>query len=121
MAFTTDETGAVSASLDGTLRLWDASTGDEVRRLEGADPAYWGVSVSPDGREATGVTLLGSIRLWDLADGMTNRRREAPETHDLPATFTPDGRLLMPTHSGRGLCIGISSPPTCCWRAVSTG
>jgi WD40 repeat protein len=65
-----DHTGALlaTASLDGTARLWDATTGRELRRLTHRGEVH-AVAFSPDaGRLATG-SRDGSVRIWDIPGG----------------------------------------------------
>ena len=44
-----------------TVRLWDAATGAELRRLEGHTDWVWSVSFSPDGR-----TLASGSGGWGM-------------------------------------------------------
>ena len=58
---------ALSASDDGTLRLWDLATG-ESRVLEGHTGTVSALAVLPDGRALSGSSD-GTLRLWDLESG----------------------------------------------------
>jgi WD40 repeat protein len=53
-----------SGSLDGTVRLWDAGTGDEVRTLQAEGPVTC-ISLAP-GKLLLAGTETGGIRVWDL-------------------------------------------------------
>ena len=55
-----------SAAGDGTVRLWDASTGDPAGVLEGHTAAVTGLAFSPDGLRLATSSLDGSLRLWQL-------------------------------------------------------
>ncbi len=52
VAVTPDGRCAVSASHDRTLRLWDLSSGQMIRPLEGHTGQVLAVAVIPDGRRA---------------------------------------------------------------------
>jgi WD40 repeat protein len=96
-SFSPDGRTVVTASKDGTARLWDVATGTELRRLTHGNEVT-AASFSPDGR--TVVTASGdkTARLWDAATGEELQRL----SHDgwvLAASFSPDGRTVV-TASG---------------------
>src|SRR5918996_736409 len=65
VAFSPDGDRVVTSSSDGTLRLWDATSGDERRKLDvGADA--FALGFSPDGRWlAAGTGWGGGLAVWD--------------------------------------------------------
>jgi WD40 repeat protein len=68
-AFSPDGRLALTGSTDGTARLWDTATWQEVRRLEGHSDAINAVAFSPDGRFAFTSSSDGSTRIWDTRTG----------------------------------------------------
>jgi WD40 repeat protein len=53
--------------MDGTLRLWDVETGEELSRF--ADyPALLSVAYAPDGKHAVTGGDDCSVRVWRLPD-----------------------------------------------------
>jgi WD40 repeat protein len=100
----------------GVVKLWDAETGREVRRLRGHTQHVLGVAFSPDGRylaSASGAWRThdaferrpGEIKIWDVASGSETRTLAG---HDGPVTdvaFSPDGRRLASSGGDRTLKI----------------
>ena len=60
---------AISASRDGTLKLWDLESGREVRTLEGRSGIVNSVAITPDGRRAISCSIGDVLKTWDLESG----------------------------------------------------
>jgi RNA polymerase sigma factor (sigma-70 family) len=96
---TADDPGGFGPPKPNPIRLWDLSTGKEVRQLEGhAAGQLRGLAFSPDGRLlASAGNGWGdqSVRLWDVETGKEVRRFESsgPMSLDVLA-FSPDGKAL---------------------------
>jgi WD40 repeat protein len=90
--------GKLLASAGGaTVRLWDAKTGKELRRLD----AGWSALVhsaifSPDGKLLATASSEGSgtVRLWETATGKEVRTLRAQKV-GRGLAFSPDGRVLF--------------------------
>jgi WD40 repeat protein len=77
---------------DGTIRLWDVTTGVEIARLDGHDGGVEALCVLPDGRLASG-SRDGTIRLWDMTTGGAVARLEGHDGSVEALCVLPDGRL----------------------------
>jgi len=55
--------------VDGTVRLWEASTGRLLNTLHGHRGVVHGVGLSGDGRLAASGGVDGMVRLWDTQSG----------------------------------------------------
>ena len=72
---------ALSASADGTLRLWQLGEGGEPRVpgvprvIEAHTDAISGLAMSADGRLAVSVSADRTVKLWDLLADLSPRRR----------------------------------------------
>jgi eukaryotic-like serine/threonine-protein kinase len=117
VAFSPDSRGLLTASRDGTARLWETDSGQLQHVLTGHEGAVTCAAFSPDGRRA--LTLAPgpdrSAIIWDAATGAKlarlklsskwDVRFQAPGPGDPPslefltdyntASFSPDGRLVI--------------------------
>ena len=75
VAATADDKHVVAGSTDGTARVLDATSGEEVRRFTKHQERILGVAVSPDGKRAATTSetlepaLKFSIRVWEIDTG----------------------------------------------------
>jgi WD40 repeat protein len=85
---------AISASWDGSIRVWDLATGQALHVLTGHGGRVTGVAVRPDGDRAVSGSEDGALRIWDLATGQA-LYDEAKETrYEEPVSavaMTPNG------------------------------
>src|SRR5207247_7522000 len=54
---------------DGSIRLWNPTTGKSIRKLSGHKGAVNGLSFSPDSRKLVSGSADKTIRVWDVAKG----------------------------------------------------
>ncbi|CAG7850025.1 SubName: Full=Uncharacterized protein {ECO:0000313/EMBL:CCA71170.1} [Serendipita indica DSM 11827] len=70
VAFSPDGSRVASSSLDKTIRLWDANTGEQVgESLQGHSDKVWAVAFSPDGSRVVSGSLDKTIQLWAADTG----------------------------------------------------
>jgi WD40 repeat protein len=64
--FSPDGSRIVTASQDGTARIWDAGTGKEIAALHGHESAVVSAVFSPDGSRVLTASWDGTARIWDV-------------------------------------------------------
>jgi WD40 repeat protein len=95
VAVTPDGRFAVSASNDGTLKVWDIEKGETVRTLEGHTGSVSAVAVTPDGRFAVSALGDGMLKVWDIEKRETVRTLEGHTGSVSAVAVTPDGRFAV--------------------------
>lgn len=83
-----------SVSRDGTVKLWDVTTGLELRTLSRLATPARSVTFAPNGRILVSVLQDRTVKLWDVTTGLElSTPSELTSSVENPA-FSPDGRIL---------------------------
>jgi WD40 repeat protein len=96
-----------STSRDHTLRIWEASTGRQLRQFHEPNCEYHALAFAPDGAvlaASAGDPLRGgnsAIRLFDAASGKEVLRLEGHQQAAYTLAFAPDGRSLLSVSCGQ--------------------
>jgi hypothetical protein len=69
VAFSPDSRRIVSGSRDNTLKLWDATTGQEILTLKRPSQPVMSVAFSPDGRRIVSGSSDNTLTVWDAVTG----------------------------------------------------
>jgi WD40 repeat protein len=84
----------VTASADGTARIWDAGTGEALMVLRGHEGAVRDAAFSPDGQFVGTVGADGTVRIWDAETGkqLHSMKHQAAVNS---IAFSPDGQTIL--------------------------
>ena len=95
MAFSPDGTQLATASLDGTIRIWDALDGSPVRTIAGHSAGVRSIDYSPDGTLLASGSDDRTAKIWNVADGSLQRTLfPLMDSRVVEIEFSPDGSLL---------------------------
>lgn len=98
--YTSDGKTLISSSEDGTVRFWDAKTGEELRSITVSAKPIYSIALSPDGKWlVTGggksqENTPGEVKVWDMASGKLVKELPGFVRHVWSVVFSPDGKLL---------------------------
>ena len=93
-AISPDAKQVASGGADGTVTLWDATTGKVLNRLSGHSGEIAGVAFSPDGQHLASASTDGSARLWSVSTGQWLFTLAGHIGPVLSVAYNPDGSLV---------------------------
>ena len=94
VSFSPDGTSLASGSWDGTVRLWDMATRENVATLDAHTGEVSAVSFSPDGTLLASGSHDRTIRLWDVVTRQNIATLDAHTGEVSSVSFSPDGTSL---------------------------
>jgi hypothetical protein len=108
LSFSPDGQRFVSVGTEGSLKVWDVATGQELSSAKLAKDKFGGAAFSPDGQLLAYGGEDGTVRVWSLSSGqevrvltVDDRQRRGRNMLTINAiTFSPDGRRLAAAGMG---------------------
>jgi WD40 repeat protein len=95
--FSPDGERIVTASKDGTARVWSDDDGQILATLRGHQSVVVHAAFSPDSRRIVTASMDHTARVWDVVTG-NETAEPLRHTHDVNyAVFSPDGSRIVST------------------------
>jgi WD40 repeat protein len=95
VAFSPDGSEIISGNGDGTLKLWDASTGELTLTFTGHTRSVHAVAFSPDGSRIVSSSQDQTVKLWDAGTGDEILTLEGQSGDSSDLAFSPDGSRIV--------------------------
>jgi WD40 repeat protein/serine/threonine protein kinase len=105
VAFSPDGTRIASASLDGTVMVWNGNSGKEPLVLAGHTEGVTGVAFSHDGRRIATSSFDQTVKIWDAASGHELLTRKGHTGFVTGVAFSPDDRRIASAGYDRTIMI----------------
>jgi WD40 repeat protein/serine/threonine protein kinase len=99
VAVSPDGERIASGSQDGIIKIWDAKTGQELRRIPAHKNHVRSIAFSPDGLSLASGSWDETVKIWDAQTGQARRTLKGHHVKVWSVAFSPDGKLLA---SGAG-------------------
>jgi WD40 repeat protein len=93
--FAPDGQRLLTASDDGTARLWDPENGNQIAVLQGHTEPVRVAAFSPDGRRVLTASTDNTARLWDVEARSAFVVLEGHSEAVRDAAFSPDGQRVV--------------------------
>ncbi len=94
VAWSPDGTRIASGDWNGSVQIWDATTGGHIARCSGHGDTVIAVTWSPDGRRVASSAEDNTVRVWDSASGRPVWVQPARLSI---VAWSPDGQWLAMT------------------------
>ncbi|KAG6816769.1 hypothetical protein H0H93_007778 [Arthromyces matolae] len=95
VAFSSDGSRIVSGSFDRSVRVWDASTGQELKVMDGHTERVTSVAFSSDGSRIVSGSFDRSVRVWDASTGQELKVMDGHTERVTSVAFSSDGSRIV--------------------------
>jgi WD40 repeat protein/serine/threonine protein kinase len=92
--FSPDGLKLATASWDGTAKVWEAASGQELLTLSGHTGPVYSIAFSPDGTHLATASADGTAKVWETASGQEVLTLSGHAAGVADVIFSPDGARL---------------------------
>jgi WD40 repeat protein len=110
VAFSPDGKTLAIGDSNGTLKLWDTGTGEEIHALSGHLNLISDFSFSPAGRFLASASFDGQVKIWDVASGAQVGVIKGFDDQGTGVDFNPDGKRLATVDQGGNVHVWNLAP-----------
>lgn len=100
VAFSPNGAVLATAGGDNIVRLWDVTTGQQIKELVGHTALVWSVVFSPDGKTLLSGGEDKTMKLWDVAPGQELFTVGGEQEPVSTPVFSPDGKTIATANNG---------------------
>jgi WD40 repeat protein len=94
VAWSPDGKRLAAANVDGTAKVWDAASGQEVLTLSGHNGRVYSVAWSPDGKRLATASEDQTAKVWDVVSGRELLTLHGHNGYVVRIAWSPDGKRL---------------------------
>jgi tetratricopeptide (TPR) repeat protein len=107
--FTNEDNWLVSASGDETVRVWNASTGQQVHELKGHADFVRSAAFSSDGEWIVSAFGDNTVRVWNASTGEKVHELKGHTGMVLSAAFSSDGKWIVSASNDKTVRVSNAS------------
>jgi WD40 repeat protein/DNA-binding SARP family transcriptional activator len=100
IAYSPDGRRLVTTHRDRSVRIWDATTGRELKALRGHSDSVYMAAYRPDGNQFVTASADNSALVWDAITGQPLAHLFESNGPVFAAAYSPDGQQIATTHWG---------------------
>jgi WD40 repeat protein len=91
VAFSAESATIATASYDKSIKLWDVSSGKEIRTLRDHVDSIYALAFTPDGKRLVSGAADRSVKIWDVSTGTRIYTLSDPTDGVNTIALSPDG------------------------------
>ncbi|MGA7935929.1 MAG: pentapeptide repeat-containing protein, partial [Kovacikia sp.] len=92
-----------SAGDDGTVKLWDTTTGECIQVLAGHGDRIWSLAASQTGKILVSGSDDKTVKIWDVDTGQCLKTLQGHQNRIWSVALSPDGQILASGSNDRTL------------------